>query len=78
VVNVKLGIILLRILMALIAFFALVYASGLPGKEELGTFLLNALLVGYSLDSVVDLFGAGMDQRAAAQQATLKTQFAGK
>ena len=60
--------------MALIGFFTLVFTSGMTGGFEIGPFLLNSLLVGYSLDSVVDLFGTSMDQRVDVQHANLKKQ----
>jgi hypothetical protein len=74
ILNAKEGFILLRIFMALIGFFTLVFTSGMTGNFEIGPFLLNALLVGYSLDSVVELFGTSMDQRVDAQHANLKKQ----
>lgn len=72
--NAKEGLILLRGAMALVGFLALAYTAAIPDPAHFGGFLLNALLVGYSLDSVIDLFGAGMDQRAAALQAGLKAK----
>jgi hypothetical protein len=72
--NAKEGLILLRTGLALLGFFALALATTVPAEAQLGPFLLNAFLVGYSLDSVVELFGAGMDQRAAALQAGLKAR----
>ena len=74
VLNAKEGFILLRIFMALIGFFTLVFTSGMTGGFEIGPFLLNSLLVGYSLDSVVDVFGTSMDQRVDVQHANLKKQ----
>jgi hypothetical protein len=73
-VNAKEGLILLRSGLALLGFFALAFASGVPAADQFGTFLLNAFLVGYSLDSVVELFGSGMDQRAAVLQSGLKAR----
>jgi hypothetical protein len=72
--NAKEGMILLRSGLALLGFFALAFATTMPDPAHFGTFLLNCFLVGYSLDSVVELFGAGMDQRAAALQAGLKAR----
>jgi hypothetical protein len=72
--NAKEGTILLRSTLALIGFMALAYASTIPEPAHFGSFMLNAFLVGYSLDSVIELFGTGMDQRAAALQSTLKAQ----
>lgn len=68
----QLGGILLKLLMALIGFTALVYS----GITEPNTFVFNALLVGYSLDSVVELVSGAMDQHAAAQQASLAKRLA--
>ena len=42
--------------------------------EDRLAFAFNAFLAGYSLDSVVELFGSSMDQRSAAQHANLKQQ----
>ena len=38
---------------------------------------LNAFLVGYSLDSFVGIFGASIEQRAAAQAAAVKERLGG-
>lgn len=73
-VNAKLGFIVLRVFLALIGFFTLAFASGIPDAAHQNPFLLNAFLVGYSLDSVIELFGTSMEQRAAGQLAGLKKQ----
>jgi len=66
-VDAKIGPILLKILFTLIGFFGLVFASGIDDVK-----VFNAFLVGYTLDSVVELFGESVEQRAATQAATLK------
>lgn len=69
--NARIGFILFRIAVALVGYAGLVYA--VP-SDEFTTFAFNAFLAGYSLDSVVELFGTSMDQRAAAHHANLKQQ----
>jgi len=64
------GEIVLKILLALIGFFGLAFASGIENVTA-----LNAFLVGYSLDSFVEIFGTGIEKRAAAQAEALKKQF---
>ncbi len=68
-ISAKLGPILLKLLLALVGFFGLVFAAGVGSVT-----VLNAFLVGYSLDSVVELFSASLEQRATVQVATLKQQ----
>jgi hypothetical protein len=59
--------IVLKLALGLFAFFALQLALG-------GGSYLNLFLAGYTLDSVVELFGATLEQRANAQAAGLKQQ----
>ena len=66
-ISAKIGRILLKLLLALVGFFGLVFSSGVGNVT-----LLNTFLVGYSLDSVVEIFSASVEQQAAAQVATLK------
>jgi hypothetical protein len=66
VINAKIGQFLLKLLMALFGLFGLVFAGG---AEKVT--VLNAFLLGYSLDSVVELFAASIEQRAATQVASL-------
>jgi hypothetical protein len=68
-VNAKIGQILLKLALTLIGFFGLVFAAGIDNAKP-----LNAFLVGYSLDSVVELFVASVEQRAAGQVSALKQQ----
>ncbi|MEI6180004.1 MAG: hypothetical protein WCP31_04580 [Chloroflexales bacterium] len=74
-INAKLGVILLRIGMLFVAYLGLM-AGGLLASNagNLAGFLFSALLAGYSLDSVVDLLSASLDQQAAAQFSGLKSQ----
>lgn len=65
----KFAQVLLKLLLILVGFFGLIFALGI-GKFN----LLNAFLVGYSLDSVVDLFSNSIEQRANVQLTTLKKQ----
>jgi hypothetical protein len=68
-VNAKFGSIMLRLTLALFGFFALVFAIGASKVT-----LLNFFLAGYTLDSVVELFGATVEKRASAQEAVLRQQ----
>ncbi len=76
-VSAKLGSILLRIGMLLLAYLGLV-AGGLIAVDttRLADFLFSAFLAGYSLDSMIDLLSARLDQQAAAQVNGLKSQAA--
>jgi hypothetical protein len=67
IIDAWLGQLGLRLLLALIGFFGLVFAAGVAEVTVLNTFL-----VGYSLDSFVELFGASLEQRATAQVSALK------
>ena len=67
-VNAKFGTILLKLLLALIGFFGLVFAVDIDQVT-----LLTAFLIGYSLDSVVELFGTSLENRALAQTTGLRT-----
>ena len=62
VINTRMGQILLKLFLALIGFFALVFSSGLDNVT-----ILNTFLVGYSLDSFVEMFGSTLEQRATGQ-----------
>ena len=67
-VNATFGPSLLKPLLALIGFVGLVY------KVDIGQVtLLTALLVGYSLNGVVEPFGTGLVQRTLAQTNRLRT-----
>jgi hypothetical protein len=85
VVNAKIGPILLKLFLTLIAFFGVVLTVGGQASQTVGTGGTNVIpvdtaligysfLAGYSLDSVVELFGTSIEQQAAAQVATLKKQ----
>jgi hypothetical protein len=63
------GQIMLKILLALIGLFGLAFASGLENVTP-----LNSFLIGYSLDSVVEIFSTGIEQRASLQASALKEQ----
>jgi len=68
-INAKAGQLLLKLLLTLVGFFGLVFTAGVDNVTPLNTFL-----VGYSLDSVVEVFSASIEQQATAQVATLKQQ----
>ena len=63
------GDILLKILIAIFGLFGLAFTVG-PGKVT----PVNAFLIGYSVDSVVELFGTTIEQKAASQVSALKEQ----
>jgi len=69
VIDAHMGNVLMKLLMALIGFFALLFTAGLENLTPFNTFL-----VGYTLDSFLELFGANLEQRAAAQAAAVKQQ----
>jgi hypothetical protein len=68
-IDARFGHILLKLLMALVGFFGMVFTVGPDSASP-----LNMFLVGYSLDSVVEVFGASLEQRAGAQLTALKQQ----
>ena len=68
-INAKIGEILWKLLLTLIGFFGLALTTGPNNVTPLNTFL-----VGYSLDSVVELFGATFEQRAGVLATNLKEQ----
>ncbi len=69
IVNARLGQILMKLALALTGFFGFVAATPV---DKITPFA--CLLVGYSLDSIIELFGASLDSQAAAQVESLKTQ----
>jgi hypothetical protein len=69
IINAKAGQILLKLLLALIGFFGFVFGTGINNVTP-----LNAFLMGYSLDSFIELFSSSIEQRASAQVNTLKKQ----
>jgi hypothetical protein len=72
-INALFGPLVLKIFMTLVGFIGLALATGPSGATGIG-FWANAFLVGYSLDSVVEVFGASLSQRAAGQVNALKKQ----
>lgn len=70
-VNAFFGPILMKLLLALFAFFGLAFASDLATTTYLSFFL-----AGYTLDSVVDLFGTTLEKRGSAQLSGLQQQLA--
>ena len=68
-VSARKGDIMLKIFIALFGFFGLVFSVGADKVTP-----VDAFLIGYSLDSVVELFGTSIEQRAAAQVSALKEQ----
>lgn len=68
-VNARFGLLVRKILLAMIGLFGLIFAYD-PNSVT----LLNAFLVGYSLDSVVGLFGSSLEQKSASQLTALRKQ----
>ncbi|MCI0477578.1 MAG: hypothetical protein L0Y55_15140 [Anaerolineales bacterium] len=68
-INAKFGNILLKLGLSLIAVFGYLFAVGVSQAQP-----GEAFLVGYSLDSFIELFSTSIEQRATAQVATLKKQ----
>jgi hypothetical protein len=68
-VSAKVGQLLLKLMLTLVGFFGLVFASGIGQVTP-----MNAFLVGYALDSVVELFSSTLELRASAKVAALKEQ----
>ena len=66
-IDARFGEILLKLLMALIGLLGLTFTAG---AENVTPF--NAFLVGYSLDSVVEMFSASLEKRTAESVATFK------
>jgi hypothetical protein len=71
-INARGGAILLKVYMTLVGLFGLTFSAGI---EEVTP--LNAFLIGYALDSVVELFGAGVEQAANASTGRLKKGLTG-
>jgi len=67
--NARSGQILLKVYMTLVGLFGLTFAIGI---EEVTP--LNGFLIGYALDSVVELFGTTVEQAASARVGQVKTQ----
>ncbi len=66
-IDARFGHILLKMLLAMVGFFGLVFTAG---PESVTPF--SAFLVGYSLDSVVEMFSASLEQRSGDQVLMLK------
>jgi hypothetical protein len=66
-IDARLGEILLKLLMAMIGLLGLTFTAG---AENVTPF--NAFLVGYSLDSVVEMFSASLEKRAAESASAFK------
>jgi hypothetical protein len=70
IINARLGQFTLKLGLALVGLFGLVLSAGVAQ-----TTIFNAFLVGYSLDSFVELFSSSIEQRANAQVSAMKEQF---
>jgi hypothetical protein len=69
IINTRLGQILLKLFIAVIGLFGLVFASTIKNFS-----IFNAFLVGYSLDSFVEMFGSTLDAHATTQLTDLQKQ----
>lgn len=70
-INARFGYILFKLLMALMGFFALAFTTGADKVTPFGMFL-----VGYGLDSVIEIFGVSLEQRASTRLGALKRRLA--
>ena len=66
-IDARFGLLVRKLLLALVGLFGLMFSSDSVTP-------LNAFLVGYSLDSVVELFGTSLEQKSASQVTTLRKQ----
>ena len=70
-INARFGYILFKLLMALMGFFALAFTTGADKVTPFSMFL-----VGYGLDSVIEIFGVSLEQRAATRLGAIKRRLA--
>jgi hypothetical protein len=70
VIDARAGQILVKLLMAVIGFFGLVFSAGIDNVTP-----VNAFLTGYSLDSFVEVFGVGLEQQTTTRVRALREQF---
>ena len=68
-IDARFGQILLKLLLALMGFLGVVFSVGLESASP-----MNMFLIGYSLDSVVEIFSVSLEQRAGVQVSALKQQ----
>jgi hypothetical protein len=66
-IDARFGLLVRKLLLALVGLFGLMFTTDAVTP-------LNAFLVGYSLDSVVELFGTSLEQKSASQVTTLRKQ----
>jgi preprotein translocase subunit SecG len=71
-IDARSGNILQKILLTLIGLFGLTFALGINNVTP-----LNAFLVGYSLDSIIELFGNNLEKQVEAQTAIFKRKVGG-
>ena len=73
VIDAQLGQLLMKLALALVGFYGLIFTAGIKDVS-----ILNAFLVGYSLDSVVELFGSSIEQKGKAQITDLEQKLGGE
>jgi hypothetical protein len=74
-VDAKLGDYILKIGIALIGFYGFLFTNLNSTKEVvLNNLIMNTFLVGYSLDSIVEVFGKSIEEKASGQVDSLKKQ----
>jgi hypothetical protein len=69
VVDARKGQIMFKMFLAFLGLFFVVFATGVEKMSLLSTFL-----VGYSLDSVIEMFGASLEQQSQALAGNIKQQ----
>jgi hypothetical protein len=74
-IDAKLGDYIFKIGIALIGFYGFLFTNLDSTKEVvLNNLIMNTFLVGYSLDSIVEVFGTSIDEKASGQVDSLKKQ----
>ena len=66
-INAKLGQLMLKILMTIIGLFGFIFATDITNATA-----VNLFLVGYSLDSFIELFGNTLDKYSTKMMDGLK------
>ena len=73
VIDAQLGQLLMKLALGLFGFYGLIFTAGIKEVS-----ILNAFLIGYSLDSVVELFGSSIEQKGKAQINDLSQKLGGE
>ena len=70
VIDARAGQILVKLLIAVIGFFGLIFSAGVDNVTP-----INAFLTGYSLDSFIEVFGVGLEQQTTKRVQALREEF---